>query len=195
MKRKKYKLRKWVKVFILVLFVFLLSQPLKKNYISSSVIKRERSLIKQDKVIVAEGKVEEKPNIVQEQIIENSQLQYDPYITRMTSYYSNDGYETGSITGSGLGVNDFDVNEHGWYTYQGKLVIATATDYLLKYGYSLNEGVRTYKYYDELILTIDGIDYRAIVLDSCGSSMSNGRIDLFVTDQEHIKDCQVVVKE
>lgn len=192
MKKKKYKLRKWVKVSILVLFVFLLSQPLKKDYISKSVIKRENLLTKQEKVIIAEGKVEEKLSTVQEHVMRD--LQHS-YTTRMTSYYSNDGYETGSITGSGLGVDDFSINEHGWYTYQGKLVIATATDYLLKYGYNLSDGVHTYKYYDELTLTIDGMDYPAIVLDSCGSSMSNGRIDLFVTDKEHIKDVEIVVKE
>lgn len=117
------------------------------------------------------------------------------YTTRMTSYYTNDGYETGSCTGSGLCINDFQVNDKGWYTYQGKLVIATATTYLLKYGFSLADGVHTYKYYDELTLNIDGIDYQAIVLDSCGSSMKNGRIDLFVSNANSIKDTQIVVKE
>ena len=117
------------------------------------------------------------------------------YETRMTSYYSNDGYETGVCTGSGLCINDFQVNDKGWYTYQGKLVIATATTYLLKYGFSLADGVHTYRYYDELTLNIDGVDYQAIVLDSCGSSMKNGRIDLFVSNSNSVKDTQIIVKE
>lgn len=117
------------------------------------------------------------------------------YETRMTSFWANDGYGTGECTGSGLCSWDFDINEHGWYTYQGKLVIATATEYLLKYGFTLNPSVRTYKYYNELVLNIDGIDYDAIVLDSCGSSMKNGRIDLFVSNGNSIKDTMIIVKE
>ena len=195
MKKKKYKLRKWVKVSILVLLVFLLYQPLKREQVSKSVIKKEKVLYQKGDIIIAKGKVEvlDRTNVEEEQNIEIPHSY--SYTTRMTSYYSNDGYETGSITGSGLGVNDFVVNEKGWYTYQGKLVIATATEYLLKYGYTLSEGIHTYEYYDELVLNIDGIDYQAIVLDSCGSSMSNGRIDLFVVDGKHIKDGEIIVKE
>lgn len=117
------------------------------------------------------------------------------YETRMTSFWANDGYGTGECTGSGLCSWNFDINEHGWYTYQGKLVIATATEYLLKYGFTLNSGVRTYKYYNELVLNIDGMDYNAIVLDSCGSSMKNGRIDLFVSNGNSVKDTMIIVKE
>lgn len=117
------------------------------------------------------------------------------YETRMTSYWANDGYGTGDCTGSGLCSWDFSVNEHGWYTYNGKLVVATATTYLTKYGWSLANGVRTYNYYDEITLVIDGVDYPAIVLDSCGSSMSNGRIDLFVSGGWAVKDTTILVKE
>ena len=42
---------------------------------------------------------------------------------------------------------------------------------------------------------IDGIDYQAIVLDSCGSSMKTGRIDLFVSNKESVKDTKIIVKE
>lgn len=116
------------------------------------------------------------------------------YTTRLTSYHTNDG-SSGNCTGSGLCTNDFQVNENGWYTYQGKLVVATATEYLLKYGFTLYEGVHTYKYYDEIILNIDGIDYSAIVLDSCGSAMKTGRIDLFVSGSWAVKDTIITVKE
>lgn len=122
-------------------------------------------------------------------------LTRDVYETRMTSFYANDGYGTGNCTGSGLCSWDFGVNDKGWYTYNGKLVIATATNYLTRSGWSLADGVRTYKYYDELILNIDGVDYPAIVLDSCGSSMRNGRIDLFVSGAWAVKDTIIQVKE
>lgn len=112
------------------------------------------------------------------------------YTTRMTSYYPS---ETSDCTGSGLCSWDFQVNENGWYTYQEKLVIATATDYLIN-RFGLGSGVHTYRYYDELVLNIDGIDYPAIVLDSCGHAMRSGRIDLFVVNASSVKDTQIIVK-
>lgn len=137
-------------------------------------------------------------NYEEEEYIEPEYIpEYLPstYETRMTSFWANDGYGTGDCTGSGLCSWDFGVNDKGWYTYNGKLVVATATTYLTKYGWSLAKGVRTYNYYDEITLVIDGVDYPAIVLDSCGSSMSNGRIDLFVSGGWAVKDTTILVKE
>ena len=114
------------------------------------------------------------------------------YETRLTSYYPK---KPVSPTGSGLGIEDFGVNEFGWYTYKGKLVVATATSYLLNYGWRYQNGVRLYNYYDVLILTIDGVDYEAIVLDSCGICMTTGRVDLFVTDKDAVIDTTIIVKE
>lgn len=114
------------------------------------------------------------------------------YETRLTSYYPR---KSVSPTWCGLGIEDFGVNEYGWYTYGGKLVIATATNYLLNYGWRYSEDVRLYNYYDVLILNIDGVDYEAIVLDSCGICMTTGRIDLFVTDRDAVKDTFIIVKE
>ena len=51
------------------------------------------------------------------------------------------------------------------------------------------------KYYQELILEIDKVDYLAVVLDSCGLCMTTGRIDLFVVDKNAIKDTTIIVKE
>lgn len=114
------------------------------------------------------------------------------YETRLTSYYPK---KPVSPTGCGLGIEDFGVNEFGWYTYKGKLVVATATNYLLNYGWRYSSDVRLYNYYDVLILTIDGVDYEAIVLDSCGICMTTGRIDLFVVNRDAVKDTQITVKE
>ena len=116
------------------------------------------------------------------------------YQTRLTSFYPR-GNVVSTTTGSGLDVRDFEVNEYGWYTYDGKLVIATATDYLLNYGWKLNEGVRLYTYYDVLILEINGVEYEAIVLDSCGICMTRGYIDLFVVNESAVIDTYIKVKE
>lgn len=114
------------------------------------------------------------------------------YETRLTSYYPKKPIKP---TGCGLGIEDFGVNENGWYTYNGMLVVATATNYLLNYGWRYSSDVRLYNYYDVLILTIDGVDYEAIVLDSCGICMTTGRIDLFVTGSDAVKDTIITVKE
>lgn len=125
---------------------------------------------------------EEKQEVVQEPI-------ETTYTTRLTSYYANDGYGTGNTTASGLSTNNFQTNENGWYTYQGKLVIATASKRL---GYT---EMRTYNLYDEITLNIDGVDYQAIVVDVCGACQRNNRIDLFVSGAWAVKDTQITVKE
>lgn len=142
------------------------------------------------------GKMIEEP-IQEENIEENTSYEEitstgTSYTTRMTSYYPE---ESSDCTGSGLCSWDFQTNEYGWYTYQGKLVVATATTYLLNERFILYDGVHTYKYYNEITLNIDGIDYPAIVLDSCGSSMKTDRIDLFVSGSWAVKDTQIIVKQ
>lgn len=131
---------------------------------------------------------------VEENAQKNENIVQNSYTTRMTSYYSGES-GSGECTGSGLCINDFQVNNKGWYIYQGKLVVATATPYLLKYGFTLYEGVHTYRYGDEITLNIDGVDYQAVVRDSCGNCMKTGRIDLFVSNANSVKDTQIIVKE
>lgn len=145
----------------------------------------EQEVKKQEEKKVEQKKQEEKQEQKQEEVKSS-------YTTRMTSYYPQ---ESSDCTGSGLCSWDFQTNEYGWYTYQGKLVVATATTYLLKEGFSLADGVHTYKYYDEITLNIDGVGYQAIVLDSCGSSMRTDRIDLFVNGANSVKDTMIEVKE
>ena len=131
---------------------------------------------------------------VEENAQKNENTVQNSYTTRMTSYYSGEA-GSGECTGSGLCINDFQVNDKGWYTYQGKLIVATATPYLLKYGFTLYDGVHTYRYGDEITLNIDGVDYQAVVRDSCGNCMKTGRIDLFVSNANSVKDTQIIVKE
>lgn len=106
---------------------------------------------------------------------------------RLTSFYPNDELKTGDCTGSGYCSWDFGVNERGWYTYKGKLVLAAATTYLQnKFG--TKEGKTYFKYYDEVNITIDGQVYPGIILDTCGACYRDERIDLFVKDKASVMD-------
>lgn len=104
----------------------------------------------------------------------------------MTSYYPA---ETSNHTGSSLETKDFQINEKGWYTYQGKLVLAGAT----VYG-KFNTGYKNrhyFKYYDEISIQIDGVFYEGIIVDTCGFCSFNTyeeRLDLFVSDKKYVID-------
>lgn len=205
----KRKLKKWVKILIFILLIILIIILLffiKKINVKEP-IKEKNIKIKYKKHIYTNENYQlqnEIDNYLEQKRIEEIKRKEEEikrlnsmktYETRLTSYYLGDNTETTAKTGSGLDIYDFEVNNNGWYTYQGKLVVATATNYLIKYGFVLGENIKTYKYYDELVLNIDGIDYQAIVLDSCGSSMKTGRIDLFVSNKESVKDTKIIVKE
>jgi len=144
--------------------------------------------------------IEQDNQLVLDNVREDNEYSYEPinysstYETRMTSFWAADGSGTGECTGSGLCSWDFGVDEHGWYTWNGKLVVATATTYLANQGWFVADGVHLYKYYEELVLTIDGVEYDAIILDSCGSSMKTDRVDLFVSGGWAVKDTMIQVR-
>ena len=127
--KKRYKLRLWVKVAIVLLIILVIfgitnaTRKRKDTKVVQNTIQEEK-LVKEQ---INDGleDIEEKEEIIEEPIVEYPNV----YETRMTSFWANDGYGTGECTGSGLCSWDFDINENGWYTYQGKLVIATATTY------------------------------------------------------------------
>ena len=109
--------------------------------------------------------------------------------TRLTSYWVNDDCNSEDITASGKSSKDFQLNDKGWYTYNGKLVVATASHRLGR------TNQRTYKLYEELTLIINGTSYQAIVLDVCGACMKDNRIDLYVKDRQHMIDQQIEIVE
>lgn len=74
-------------------------------------------------------------------------------------------------------------------------MVATATPYLLKYGWKKVDGIVYHKYYDEIKLVINGKTYDAIVLDSCGACMKKDIIDLYVKDGAHSITTQITVKQ
>lgn len=155
----------------------------------STIESKKVNKIKVDENII---KQETKQEEVIKEVVEEPE---SSYTTRMTSYWADDGYGTGNCTGSGLCSWDFEVNDKGWYTYQGKLVVATATTYLANQGWYVGNGVHLRKYYNEITLTIDGVDYKAIVLDSCGNCMKTDRVDLYVSSVIYAKDTMITVKE
>ena len=98
------------------------------------------------------------------------------YKYRLTSYYEDD------CVGAGFCRWDLVPNEYGWYTYNGKLVVAGAT-YYMQNVFGVKENKLYFTYWDELVITIDGVDYEAIILDTCGACYRDERLDLMVVDQ------------
>ena len=182
-KRRKYRLNKKGKTLVAILIMI----P-----ILVIIFKGTKNEVNAKEEIVLAETTNEIVEVMQEEPIEE-EVEEVFYETRMTSYYPGDDCKSGTVTGSGKSIKDFEVNEYGWYTYNGKLVVATATKYLLNYGFTLSEGVHTYKYWDEITIEIDGIRYEAIVLDSCGHAMHSDRIDLFVSNKDSIKDTTIKV--
>ena len=113
---------------------------------------------------------------------------------KLTSFWANDGSGSGNCTGTGLCTKDFQINDKGWYTYQGKLVIGAATPYLLKYGYKKRNNIRYFKYYETINLIIDNIEYQGIILDSCGACMKNNILDLFVSGKKSSITKKIFIK-
>lgn len=190
---------------VLVIILGIIFMPNEKTIIKKELKQKQRNvetkriytkeLIEMPQQVEQEVKKQEEKKVEQKKQEENQEQKQEEvkssYTTRMTSYYPEEGEFT---TGSGLSPANFEINDKGWYTYQGKLVVATATTYLANQGWQVGNGVHLYKYYDELILNIDGVDYDAIILDSCGSSMKTDRVDLYVSSINYIKDTTITVK-
>ena len=123
-------------IFIICgLFIYIINpQDTKKVEVKETIVKEEKS------------PQEPLNEVVEEEPIKDYTYSYT---ARMTSYYPEEG-ET--MTATGLGINDFQVNDKGWFIYNGKLVVATASTRL---GYT---NMPTYNLYDEIVLNIDGID-------------------------------------
>lgn len=173
---KRYRLKRWARLTLILILIIVILPVL--------IHKKEKATMKEYKVKQEKIQLEIAQAEYEEPVVEETS-----YTTRMTSYYTNDGYGTSNITASGLTTNNFEINENGWYTYNGKLVIATASTRL---GYT---EMRTYNLYDEITLNIDGIEYEGIVVDVCGACQRHNRIDLFVSNANSVKDTIISVKE
>lgn len=118
------------------------------------------------------------------------------YPVYFTNYYVGDG-SSSKRTGSGFTVDDFEINENGMYTYQGKVVVAAATwegihsDYgVLAEINTLPYGYHIYSYNDVIRFQFNGVEYEGIVLDTCGAAMRDlgeeyQRVDIFIAGKEY----------
>jgi len=148
------------------------------------------------------SKLEQKrlDRLVYEAEQERLRLEHEAYIASrsitktvyLTNYYIGDG-SSGSVTASGKNVSQFEVNEIGWYTYKGKVVLAGAMNYCLRRTTGICRrwnvlplGWVSFDFYDEVTIIYQGKSYRGVFLDLCGAAMYriNGeqyqRIDVFI---------------
>ena len=115
---------------------------------------------------------------------------------RFTSYHPGDSTGSGKCTASLLCTDSFETNENGWYTYEGKVVVAAATYACtaLKTGVcgnynELPSGFKQYNLHDEFLIEVNDVQYEAIVLDICGGSYwpeEYQRYDIYVDGREHV---------
>ena len=98
--------------------------------------------------------------------------------------------------GTQIKRSELVLNKNGIYTYQDKVCVATATYECLNSNlggcklYDFNnipDHYHYFRYYDELVIIFDGIEYDAIVVDSCGSCSTDKnekhqRVDILVSD-------------
>ena len=93
-----------------------------------------------------------------------------------TNFFPKDSTGSTHRTGSGKSTKDFKLNKQGWCTYDGFVVVGTATyecirsndDGCKKYT-SVPEGIALFNYWDTFRFEYGGVYYDAVVLDSCGA--------------------------
>lgn len=131
--------------------------------------------------------------------IDDLEAEPETHEAYFTNYYVNDATGSTNRTGSGKKTSDFMVNENGWYTYDGKVVLAGATYEGLKsnYGVLANyteeiDGIIYHSYGDIITININGEDYEAIILDTCGACMvkqqsdnDTQRYDVMIAGKQH----------
>ena len=163
----KKSIKKLIIINIILLFLVVFLQPPKIEIVPENTIAEN---IITDNIISAESE-----NIIESETI----FEPDNELYRITSYYPA---ENSNTTGSGKTTNDFDllnVEGKSVYSYQGRIVVAGATNELLKSGYNKNgsqnnQNKHYFNYYDTGRMKINDKWYGFIVLDSCGASMWQG---------------------
>lgn len=109
---------------------------------------------------------------------------------KFTNYYTGDATGATDRTAVGLTANDFGVNHRGWYTYNGDVVLAGATNACLditsgpcgEYSY-LPAGFRSYDFYDRVAFDFQGEAFSGVIVDSCGACFWDEqyqRMDIYV---------------
>ena len=88
------------------------------------------------------------------------------------TYYTKEECGT-STTQSGKNDKNFGIDPTlGCYTYNGKVVLASATNLLAqRWGVTKKSYIKYFDLYDEVKFTYNGKEYTGIILDGCGASM------------------------
>ncbi len=114
-----------------------------------------------------------------------------------SNYYTGDADGSTTKTGSGLTTSSFEINDMGWYTYKGMVVLAGATWSGIESNYGnlakvhdIPSGYRIYHYGDEVTFMFRGVEYKGIILDTCYISMIDNnekaqRYDIFIADKSY----------
>ncbi len=188
----------WLHNIIIILIAVVVGASY-RIFINEKPKNNKESVVNSGEIIEKTIQNEEKPIENEEKLIKPIENQQKTELTyRLTSYWTGDEMSSTNITGSGLTTDKFQMNEFGWYTYQGKLVLAGATNECLKSQYGncgkwnmILDGKYYFNYYDEIEIMIDGVIYNGIILDSCGGCMYityENRIDLFVSNVQYAID-------
>lgn len=199
---QKIKLHKLILVnlILIVLFRYLPTNKI----ITEEIVTEEVAIVTTEEVVEIK---EEEPQVTSRSSVGRQQIEPEEVIEvedkslqgyRVTSYYPGDNCATGTKTGSGKSTSDFStmtIDGKQVYTYQGRIVVAGATQELLKSGYNVKgsqeaQNKHYFKYYDTGRIKINGTWYGFIVLDSCGASMWKGyyRLDIFVPNSNNVID-------
>lgn len=153
-------------------------------------MKREVAKISEEEYIAS---VVEQRKIAEQKRIEEE----NKYITQnviLTNYYTGDSTGSGTGTSSGLNSSNFQINELGWYTYNGRVVLATITNACIRSRVgicnrwnSLPYGWLAFDLYDEITVIYNQKSYKGIVLDLCGAcayrinNEQYQRLDIFIS--------------
>lgn len=99
--------------FVLICMIYIRIIPQNEQKTTEILVKQEETVLPSE-IVINEEKQEETKEVIEKP------KEYINY--RLTSFWANDGYDTSGCTGSGLCEEDFDINNNGWYTYNGKMV-------------------------------------------------------------------------
>jgi hypothetical protein len=194
-KRKLNKKGKLLIIFITILLIMLLNAIIGTNTKQTSEIRPNTQGETKVSKNTVKNEIKDKPQVCGLSTIKCEEDNETDLVKeyRLTSYYTNDPTGSGEWVGAGIHTSKFQINDKGWYTYKGKLVLAGATNECLnattgacnKWNIPKSDK-HYYNYYDEVEVIIDGTSYEGIILDSCGACMylDENRIDLFVSNKE-----------
>lgn len=193
----------YIKFFKLLLLSFLINILLivslyiqRNNYENAIQVQQDEiEVVKDEKMFLEERLLKANEDV---EMLEQKYTKKEVYFT---NYYQGDGSSSSKV-GAGLTTKDFTIGKNDWYYYNGMVVLAGATNEGLRSDYGVlakyktpEKGIKYYDYYDVIVFEIDGVKYKGVVIDTCGSSMDIdylnkvdggiNRIDIFIADKKY----------